>query len=62
MTGPIHIVLTFDDNFWAPAYAVARSICLSTRRRDLVFHLLVLLRARGLGLQDVRTLLESRHR
>lgn len=40
MTGPIHIVLTFDDNFWAPAYAVARSICLSTRRRDLVFHLL----------------------
>jgi len=29
---------------------------------DLVFHLLVLLRARGLGLQDVRTLLESRHR
>ncbi|GAB3048645.1 bifunctional phosphoribosyl-AMP cyclohydrolase/phosphoribosyl-ATP diphosphatase HisIE [Stenotrophomonas tumulicola] len=29
---------------------------------DLVFHLLVLLRARGLSLQDVRTLLESRHR
>ena len=29
---------------------------------DLVFHLLVLLRARGLGLQDVRALLESRHR
>lgn len=29
---------------------------------DLVFHLLVLLRARGLGLQDVRTLLEARHR
>lgn len=40
MTGPIHVVLTFDDNFWAPAFAVSRSICLSTRRRDLVFHLL----------------------
>ena len=36
----IHIVLTFDDNFWAPAYAVMRSVCLFThRRRDLVFHL-----------------------
>jgi lipopolysaccharide biosynthesis glycosyltransferase len=36
----IHIVLTFDDNFWAPAYAVMRSICLFTKRRgDLVFHL-----------------------
>ncbi|NIJ70680.1 bifunctional phosphoribosyl-AMP cyclohydrolase/phosphoribosyl-ATP diphosphatase HisIE [Xanthomonas sp. 60] len=29
---------------------------------DLIFHLLVLLRARGLGLADVRRLLESRHR
>ncbi len=28
---------------------------------DLVYHLLVLLRARGLSLQDVRNLLESRH-
>ena len=37
---PIHIVLTFDDNYWAPAYAVMRSICLFTHRRgDLVFHL-----------------------
>jgi lipopolysaccharide biosynthesis glycosyltransferase len=37
---PIHIALAFDQNFWAPAYATARSICLSTRRRkDLVFHL-----------------------
>lgn len=37
----MHIALTFDDNFWAPAYAVMRSICLSTRRReDIVFHLL----------------------
>lgn len=36
----IHVVLTFDDNFWAPAFAVARSICLTTsRKRDLVFHL-----------------------
>jgi lipopolysaccharide biosynthesis glycosyltransferase len=36
----IHVALTFDDNFWAPAYAVMRSICLTTtRRRDLVFHL-----------------------
>lgn len=37
---PIHIVLTFDDNFWAPAYAAMRSVCLYTHRRaDLVFHL-----------------------
>lgn len=37
----IHIALAFDDNFWAPAYAVMRSICISTTRRaDLVFHLL----------------------
>ena len=37
----IHIALTFDDNFWAPAYATMRSICLfSKRRTDLVFHLL----------------------
>ena len=37
---PIHIALTFDDNFWAPAYATMRSVCLFTRRRsDLVFHL-----------------------
>lgn len=41
MTGtPIHIALTFDDNFWAPAYATMRSVCLfSHRRSDLVFHL-----------------------
>ncbi|HEY4201223.1 MAG TPA: glycosyltransferase family 8 protein [Devosiaceae bacterium] len=37
---PIHIALTFDDSYWAPAYATMRSICLTTRRRgDLVFHL-----------------------
>lgn len=36
----IHIALTFDDNFWAPAYATMRSVCLAThRRKDLVFHL-----------------------
>lgn len=41
MSAPIHIVLAFDDNFWAPAYTVMRSVCLSThRRKDLVFHLL----------------------
>ncbi|MEO5805554.1 glycosyltransferase family 8 protein [Devosia sp.] len=39
--GAIHIALTFDDNFWAPAYATMRSVCLFTRRRkELVFHLL----------------------
>lgn len=38
---PIHIALTFDDAFWAPAYATMRSICLASfRREDLVFHLL----------------------
>lgn len=37
----MHVALTFDDNFWAPAYALMRSICLSTRQnKDLVFHLL----------------------
>ncbi|MGV8831468.1 MAG: glycosyltransferase family 8 protein [Devosia sp.] len=37
---PLHIVLTFDDGFWAPAYATMRSVCLFTHRRtDLVFHL-----------------------
>lgn len=41
MSGPIHVALCFDDNFWAPAYALMRSICISTRRRkDVVFHLL----------------------
>jgi hypothetical protein len=33
------VALTFDDNFWAPAYAVARSICLTSKRReDVVIH------------------------
>lgn len=37
----IEIALTFDDNFWAPAYAVIRSVCLTTARpQDLRFHLL----------------------
>jgi len=36
----IHVALTFDDNFWAPAYATMRSICIASHRRaDLVFHL-----------------------
>lgn len=36
----IHVALTFDDGYWAPAYALMRSICLfSTRRADVVFHL-----------------------
>ncbi len=36
----LHIALSFNDKFWAPAYAVMRSICLtSTRRKDIVFHL-----------------------
>jgi lipopolysaccharide biosynthesis glycosyltransferase len=36
----LHIALTFDDNFWAPAYATMRSICLSSKRKlKLVFHL-----------------------
>jgi lipopolysaccharide biosynthesis glycosyltransferase len=37
---PIHIALTFDDGYWAPAYAVMRSIAFASRRPgDLVFHL-----------------------
>ena len=41
MSGPIHVVLAFDDNFWAPAYATMRGICLSSRRRsEITFHLL----------------------
>ncbi len=40
MTDKIHIALTFDDNFWAPAYATMRSVCIATHRRtDLNFHL-----------------------
>lgn len=41
MAPPIHIALTFDDAFWAPAYATMRSACLTSfRREDLRFHLL----------------------
>jgi lipopolysaccharide biosynthesis glycosyltransferase len=37
----IHIALTFDDGFWAPAFATMRSIALSSERgADLNFHLL----------------------
>jgi len=40
MGAPLHITLTFDDYFWAPAYATMRSVSISTtRRQDLVFHL-----------------------
>lgn len=40
MAQPIHIALSFTDNYWALAYAVMRSACLTTtRRRDLHFHL-----------------------
>ncbi len=40
MTTPIHVLLALDDKYWAPAYAVMRSICLFTfRRQDLRFHL-----------------------
>lgn len=40
MTSPIDIVLTFDDRYWAPAYALMRSVCLFTfRRKDIRFHL-----------------------
>lgn len=37
----LDIALTFDDGFWAPAYATMRSVCLASHRRGhLVFHLL----------------------
>jgi len=36
----MHVALTFDDNFWAPAFATMRSVCLfSHKREELVFHL-----------------------
>ncbi len=36
----IHIVLCFDNNFWAPAYATMRSVCIASHRRsDINFHL-----------------------
>lgn len=55
---PIHIALTFDDNFWAPAYATMRGICLSTHRKsDLVFHLchLPLTKAHLADLEKIHT-------
>jgi len=40
--GTVEIALTFDDNFWAPAYATMRSACLTTPHpQRLRFHLLV---------------------
>ncbi|WP_169194259.1 glycosyltransferase family 8 protein [Devosia sp. MC1541] len=36
----MHIALTFDENFWAPAFATMRSVCLFTQTpEELVFHL-----------------------
>lgn len=36
-----HVVLTFDDGYWAPAYAAARSLALSSAEPEaLVLHLL----------------------
>ena len=38
----IEIALTFDDNFWAPAYATMRSVCLTTQHPENIrFHLLI---------------------
>lgn len=41
MTGaPLHIALSFDDRFWAPAFAVMRAIALSSPEPEtLNFHL-----------------------
>lgn len=37
----IDIAVTFDDGFWAPAYASMRSVCLTTSRpQDLRFHVI----------------------
>jgi lipopolysaccharide biosynthesis glycosyltransferase len=37
---PIHVALSFNDKYWALAYTVMRSICLSSRLRgEIVFHL-----------------------
>jgi len=36
----MHVALTFNDRYWALAFTVMRSICLTTKRRnDVVFHL-----------------------
>ena len=40
MRRSLHVALTFNDKYWALAYAVMRSVCLTTKRRgDVVFHL-----------------------
>ena len=40
MPRPIHVALNFNDRYWALAYTVMRSICLSSRLRgEIVFHL-----------------------
>lgn len=41
MASSIHIALTFDDGYWAPAYTTMRSICMvSHRAADIIFHLM----------------------
>ena len=41
MTSPIHVALTFDDGYWAPAYTTMRSICMvSHRPTEIVFHVM----------------------
>src|SRR6185437_3789460 len=38
---PIHVALNFTDSYWALAYTVMRSICLSSQlRREIGFHLI----------------------
>jgi lipopolysaccharide biosynthesis glycosyltransferase len=40
MPRPIHVALNFNDSYWALAFTVMRSVCLSSRlRREIVFHL-----------------------
>ena len=41
MAEPVHVVLTFDSNYWAPAFAVVRSAAISSRDPSrLTFHLI----------------------
>ena len=49
---------------WRPLWLRLRRMTrrCSVRASDLLYHLLVLLRARGLSLDDARAVLEKRHR
>lgn len=54
----LHIALTFNDKYWALAYTVMRSICLtSNRKQDLVFHLChtTMTPSHGTVLERIRT-------